>query len=177
MIASAAPAWPQDAPSPWVRNDHAGVRLIAATATAGTSDVIRVGLHFTLRPGWKTYWRNPGDAGFAPRADWSRSENVADVALRWPAPERFELFGLETFGYADEVVLPLEYKGERLAKCYVIDLVVGGTLLVEIKAVERLMPIHTAQLITYLRLKGLSAGLLVNFHVEQLVRGVRRVLL
>ena len=85
-----------------------------------------------------------------------------------------ELRGL---AYEREVVLPLEYKGERLAKCYVIDLVVGGRLLVEIKAVERLLPIHTAQLITYLRLKGLSAGLLVNFHVEQLVRGVRRVLL
>lgn len=85
-----------------------------------------------------------------------------------------ELRGLH---YEREVVLPLEYKGERLAKCYVIDLVVGGRLLVEVKAVERLLPIHTAQLITYLRLKGLSAGLLVNFHVEQLVRGVRRVLL
>lgn len=113
-ISCAAPAFAQGgAASPWVRNDHAGVRLIAATATAGSGDVIRAGLHFTLRPGWKTYWRNPGDAGFAPRADWAASDNVAEVTLRWPAPERFELFGLETFGYADEVVLPLDIRVAR----------------------------------------------------------------
>lgn len=112
-FASTAPARAQGAASPWVRNDHAGVRLIAATTTAGAGDTLRAGLHFTLRPGWKTYWRNPGDAGFAPHVDWSGSSNVADVTLRWPAPERFELFGLETFGYADEVVLPIDVRVAR----------------------------------------------------------------
>lgn len=91
----------------WSRGEQAEVRLIVATrALSGTR--LDAGLQFRMRPGWKTYWRSPGDAGFAARVDWSRSTNVAHVEMRWPAPHRFTLFGLETFGYADEVVLPLE---------------------------------------------------------------------
>jgi suppressor for copper-sensitivity B len=97
----------EDAASAWVRNEHAGVRLIAAATASGNADVLQLGLQFDLRPGWKTYWRNPGDAGFPPRGDWSRSTNVADVAIAWPAPERFEVLGFETFGYERQVVLPL----------------------------------------------------------------------
>jgi DsbC/DsbD-like thiol-disulfide interchange protein len=65
-------------------------------------------LHLVLAPGWKTYWRAPGEAGIPPRFDWSGSQNLAAVAIHWPRPEVFDLNGLRTFGYHDELVLPIE---------------------------------------------------------------------
>jgi GxxExxY protein len=79
--------------------------------------------------------------------------------------------------YRSQMVLPLEYKGVRLAKGYVIDLLIEESLIVEIKCVERLLPIHSAQLMTYLRLQRVSSGLLINFNVDVLFRGIRRLLL
>jgi GxxExxY protein len=73
-------------------------------------------------------------------------------------------------------VLPLEYKGVRLAKGYVIDLLIEESLIVEMKCVEKLLPIHSAQLMTYLRLQRVSSGLLINFNVDVLFRGIRRLL-
>jgi len=91
----------------WVENDHGRVRLISAVETAAPGMDIPLGLQFQMRPGWKIYWRSPGDAGFPPIPDWSGSRNVAEVRMDWPAPERFQVLGLETIGYKDEVVLPL----------------------------------------------------------------------
>jgi DsbC/DsbD-like thiol-disulfide interchange protein len=65
------------------------------------------GLSIALAPGWKTYWRNPGDAGIPPRFDWSGSENVEGVAVVWPRPHAFDSFGMRTLGYKHEVTLPL----------------------------------------------------------------------
>jgi len=65
-------------------------------------------LDLTLAPGWKTYWRAPGDAGIPPSFDWSGSENLGAVAVHWPAPRVFDSYGLRTIGYADRLVLPLE---------------------------------------------------------------------
>jgi suppressor for copper-sensitivity B len=96
--------------SAWNRNDHVAARLVSATAATGSAETLRVGLQFQLKPGWKIYWRSPGDAGFPPRVDWSGSENLSAATIRWPAPVRFELFGLDTFGYGGEVVLPIEVK-------------------------------------------------------------------
>lgn len=76
-----------------------------------------------------------------------------------------------------EVPLPLEYKGLRLDCGYRLDEVVGGLVVVEIKSVERLEPIHEAQLLTYLRLSGLWLGLLINFNVPILKQGIRRFVL
>jgi DsbC/DsbD-like thiol-disulfide interchange protein len=61
-----------------------------------------------LAPGWKTYWRSPGDAGIPPSFDWSGSENVKSVLLHWPAPEVFEANGMQTIGYHERLVLPVE---------------------------------------------------------------------
>jgi DsbC/DsbD-like thiol-disulfide interchange protein len=61
-----------------------------------------------LAPGWKTYWRSPGDAGIPPTFDWSASENVKSVHIHWPAPEVFEANGMQTIGYHERLVLPLE---------------------------------------------------------------------
>jgi DsbC/DsbD-like thiol-disulfide interchange protein len=65
------------------------------------------GVRITLAPGWKTYWRAPGDAGIPPDFDWSRSRNVAGVTPLWPLPHIFWQNGMRSVGYATEVVLPL----------------------------------------------------------------------
>jgi GxxExxY protein len=73
--------------------------------------------------------------------------------------------------------LPLEYKGVHLECGYRIDLLIAQTVVVEIKAVEAIAPVHEAQLITYLRLGGWKVGLLINFNVVVLKNGIcRRVL-
>ena len=93
--------------SNWIKTDQTALRLIAATETARASDTLSFGLHFKLLPGWKIYWRSPGDAGFPPEPDWGRSKNLKNAQLHWPAPERFSVLGLETLGYKKEVVLPI----------------------------------------------------------------------
>jgi DsbC/DsbD-like thiol-disulfide interchange protein len=65
-------------------------------------------LDLQLAPGWKTYWRSPGDAGIPPQFDWSGSENVQSVRIHWPAPQVFDLNGMQTIGYHDRLILPLE---------------------------------------------------------------------
>ena len=82
-------------------------RLIAAVDRVGTLAEIPAGLHLRLPEGWKTYWRSPGDAGLAPTIDLSGSINLAETDFAWPAPHRFQLFGLDTFGYESEIVFPL----------------------------------------------------------------------
>ncbi|HEX8069807.1 MAG TPA: GxxExxY protein [Pyrinomonadaceae bacterium] len=79
--------------------------------------------------------------------------------------------------YQRERPLPLTYKGLRLDCGYRLDLLVAGSVVVEVKAVEALAPIHEAQLLTYLRLGGWRVGLLINFNVEVLKKGLRRKVL
>jgi GxxExxY protein len=84
---------------------------------------------------------------------------------------------LRGLSVARQVAMPVEYKGVHLDCGYRIDMIVEDTVLVELKAVEKLLPIHEAQLMTYLRLSGKRVGLLINFNVKLLVDGiVRRVL-
>ena len=68
------------------------------------------GIEIALDPGFKTYWRNPGDSGLPPRFDWSRSENVAGAEVRWPAPNRHEDAGGVAYVYGKQVVLPVLVK-------------------------------------------------------------------
>jgi len=78
---------------------------------------------------------------------------------------------------AREVALPVVYKGLRLDCGYRLDVVVEGKVILELKAVENLAPIHEAQRISYLRLSGIRVGMLVNFNVKLITKGiVRRVL-
>lgn len=106
VLALSAPALPQDAAvSPWSKSTHSSLRLIAgATAPSGKQ---RVGIEIVMEPGYKTYWRSPGDAGVPPVFDWSGSENVGGLDVRWPAPERFEDGNGYSIGYVGEVVVPV----------------------------------------------------------------------
>jgi GxxExxY protein len=83
---------------------------------------------------------------------------------------------LRGIAHQSEVALPLEYKGVRIAKGYVIDLLLEDSLIIEVKAVEKLLPIHASQLSTYMRLQGVSSGLLINFNVHTLLHGLKRIL-
>lgn len=65
-------------------------------------------LHLRMAPEWKTYWRAPGDAGIPPVFDWTGSENLSSVRIHWPRPSVFHLNGMQSIGYHDELVLPIE---------------------------------------------------------------------
>ena len=75
-----------------------------------------------------------------------------------------------------QVALPVVYKSERLDCSYRLDVVVEGRVVLELKTVERLMPIHETQMITYLRLSGIPIGLLLNFNSVVLKHGIRRLM-
>ena len=70
--------------------------------------------------------------------------------------------------------IPVDYKGVRLDCGYRVDLLVENALIVELKSVEHVLPIHEAQLLTYMKLAGIGTGLLINFNVTQLRHGIKR---
>jgi DsbC/DsbD-like thiol-disulfide interchange protein len=91
--------------SPWQRDGHSAVRLLAGSRSGA---VLLGGIAFQLQPGWKTYWRTPGDSGVPPRFDFSKSENIEAVTVLWPAPLKFDDgAGGHSLGYHDQIVLPL----------------------------------------------------------------------
>jgi len=101
----AAPPACADEASPWSRDAHSSVRLLAGSRN-GT--VLLGGIEFELQDGWKTYWRSPGDSGVPPRIDFTRSENVESVTPLFPAPMKFpDGAGGISYGYKKHVVLPL----------------------------------------------------------------------
>jgi GxxExxY protein len=85
-----------------------------------------------------------------------------------------ELFR-QDLGIRRQVPLPVVYKGVKLDCGYRMDLVVENLVVVEFKTVEKLLPVHDAQLLSYLKLSGMSLGLLINFHVPVLKDGLRRI--
>lgn len=91
--------------SPWQRDAHSALRLLAGSRS-GT--VLLGGVAIQLQPGWKTYWRTPGDSGVPPRFDFSKSDNVEAVTVLWPAPAKFDDgAGGTALGYKQQIVLPL----------------------------------------------------------------------
>jgi GxxExxY protein len=76
---------------------------------------------------------------------------------------------------AREVTMPVRYKGLEFPAAYRADLVVEKKLILELKAVEALLPVHAAQLLSYLKISGARLGLLINFNVAQMKNGIRRV--
>ena len=85
--------------------------------------------------------------------------------------KELEEAGLE---FLRQVSVPVRYKNSPMETGFRADMVISGNLLVEIKSVERLLPVHEAQVLTYLKLGGFSKGLLINFNTTLLKNGVRR---
>ncbi|BAM87198.1 conserved exported hypothetical protein [Bradyrhizobium oligotrophicum S58] len=103
----------QDA-SPWQRDSHSAVRLLAGSRSG---PVMLGGIAVQLQPGWKTYWRMPGDSGVPPRFDFSKSDNVEAVTVLWPSPTKFDDgAGGHSLGYHDQIVLPLRIVAKNADK-------------------------------------------------------------
>src|SRR5450756_1333594 len=103
----------QDA-SPWQRDQHSAVRLLAGSRSGA---VLLGGIALQLQPGWKTYWRTPGDSGVPPRFDFSKSENIEAVTVLWPAPTKFDDgAGGHSLGYHNQIVLPLRIVAKNADK-------------------------------------------------------------
>ncbi|HAO41746.1 MULTISPECIES: protein-disulfide reductase DsbD domain-containing protein [unclassified Afipia] len=94
-----------DDASPWIKDTYSAVRLIAGSRSG---NVLLGGIGFQLQPGWKTYWRTPGDSGVPPRIDFSKSDNIDSVKILWPVPMKFpDGAGGISFGYHNQLLLPL----------------------------------------------------------------------
>jgi len=95
--------------TPWVEMQGGRVRLVTAGAT-DTNGQLHGALEIELRPGWKTYWRDPGDAGVPPTIDVSASTNIKSAELAFPAPERHHDGDFSWAGYAQSVRLPVAFE-------------------------------------------------------------------
>ena len=112
MVAVSRPALAADA-SAWDGDQRAAVRIIAGGTRA---NVVRAGVEIRLAPGWKTYWRYPGDSGVPPRFDFSGSTNVKSINVRYPAPHRLVDESSVSIGYKNGVVFPLDVVPQDLSK-------------------------------------------------------------
>ena len=83
--------------------------------------------------------------------------------------------GFRKIPFARQVEVPVYYRGMTVDCAYRLDIVVFGSVLVEVKAVTKVLPIHQAQVLTYLKTTGLRLGLLINFNVEVLRLGIKRL--
>jgi DsbC/DsbD-like thiol-disulfide interchange protein len=100
--------------SPWQRDAHSAVRLLAGSRSGA---VLLGGVAIQLQPGWHTYWRTPGDSGVPPRFDFSKSDNVEAVTVLWPAPRKFDDgAGGTSLGYTQQLVLPLRIVAKNTDK-------------------------------------------------------------
>jgi len=89
----------------------------------------------------------------------------------------YQEFELSNISFKSQIELPLEYKGIRVDAGYRIDLIVKEKVIIELKAVESLIPVHEAQLLTYMKLTGIRVGMLMNFNVPVLKDGIKRMVL
>lgn len=96
--------------------------IVGGATTQNGASAFRAGAEIKLAPGWKTYWRYPGDSGVPPRFDFARSENVRSVTVKWPAPHRFVDDGGVSIGYRDRVVFPLTILPKDAARPVVLRL-------------------------------------------------------
>jgi suppressor for copper-sensitivity B len=117
MLGSAAPlhaaSQSNTATGAWVGDPAFGeVRLVSAVSAMGNLEELPLGLEFRLAPGWKIYWRTPGEAGLPPTLDLQMASGAPlQSQIEWPVPKRFNAFGFDNFGYADAVILPVAVRG------------------------------------------------------------------
>ncbi|HLA21220.1 MAG TPA: protein-disulfide reductase DsbD domain-containing protein [Pseudolabrys sp.] len=105
VVLLGAPAHAADA-SPWSQDSRSGLRLVAG-ANRQSEAPLRAGIEIKLQPGWKTYWRYPGDSGVPPRFDFSGSDNLKSATVLYPAPHLFADEIGRSLGYKDAVMFPL----------------------------------------------------------------------
>lgn len=99
--------------SPWVASTHSQARLISGTVDIDGTPTLLAGVQIRMDPGWKTYWKYPGDSGVPPDFDWSGSQNLQSAEVLFPMPLRFKDGDGTAIGYAKEVVFPVKVTPER----------------------------------------------------------------
>ena len=93
--------------SDWSIGDSSKVRLISPYSQNNNKELL-IGLEYEMDPGWKTYWKSPGDGGFAQNISWENSANINNLEVLWPTPEKFQILGLTSLGYENNVIFPLK---------------------------------------------------------------------
>ncbi len=95
-----------------LETEFARAELLSAVKATGNLGEIQLGLQVTLQPGWKIYWRSPGDAGLPTQLSIQEAASPnLKLTIAYPLPERFSLFGLDTYGYGDKVIFPVRVTG------------------------------------------------------------------
>lgn len=125
-LCAAGPAEAGGAASEWTAGHNSRLRLIAAVLPAANGGkVLTAGIEIALEPGWKTYWRNPGDAGgVPPEFDWKKSANVAAATVLFPAPARLADPLGDSIGYKHSVLFPVALKLTDAGKPVTLDVVI-----------------------------------------------------
>lgn len=101
-------AWPDSAAAGdgWQNRPHASLRLSAAALEQDGAPAAWAVVEMRLEPGWKIYWRSPGEAGVPTTIDWSGSKNLRAAETRWPRPKRARIWNVDTVGYGGEIRFP-----------------------------------------------------------------------
>src|SRR5215207_7052364 len=108
--------------SRWDGDERSAARLIAGSRPTGAAPFMRAGVEIRLKVGWHTYWRYPGDAGVPPQFDFDGSQNVKQIHVLWPAPQRLSEGGGTSIGYARDVIFPLHVTPQDSSKPVVLRL-------------------------------------------------------
>jgi DsbC/DsbD-like thiol-disulfide interchange protein len=101
--------------SPWNEDIRSAVRIVAGTNKSGDAQ-LRAGVEIKMQPGWKTYWRYPGDSGVPPHFDFSASENLKAATVLYPAPHLFTDETGQSLGYKERVVFPVVVSPQQPGK-------------------------------------------------------------
>jgi DsbC/DsbD-like thiol-disulfide interchange protein len=99
--------------SAWVSSTDSKARLVSGTPDIDGKPTLIAGVQLRMNPGWKTYWRNPGDSGVPPSFDFRGSKNLKQAVLLYPAPHRIADANGTAIGYDDEVIFPVKITPER----------------------------------------------------------------
>ncbi len=117
--------------SEWAVGETSKLRLISPYSQ-NSSKNITIGLEYQMEPGWKTYWKSPGDGGFAQNISWENSPNISNIKILWPTPIEFQILGVASLGYKDNVTFPLEIEIENEFQDVNIDLHVNYLICKEV---------------------------------------------
>jgi DsbC/DsbD-like thiol-disulfide interchange protein len=101
--------------SPWSEDVRSAVRLVSGANNSGDAH-LRAGIEIKMQPGWKTYWRYPGDSGVPPHFDFSGSENLKTATVLYPAPHLFTDETGQSLGYKDRIIFPLVISPQQPGK-------------------------------------------------------------
>ena len=94
--------------SDWSIQNESQLRLISPLTSSNNQTEVFLGLEYKLKDGWKTYWKSPGDGGFPQEINWTKSKNIKSLDLYWPKPKKFEILGMKSLGYENNVIFPIK---------------------------------------------------------------------